>query len=121
MGTKRKMKGRPKASSVGGVSVGDVFYASWGYDQTNIDFVRVEKVSPTGKTVMAMSQKVARSTRGADYVAPDKPHGQSFQLKVRSSDSLVGSYPFARGSTRFGYFHKWEKKPIYQTAMGWGH
>lgn len=28
--------------------VGDVLYSSWGYDQTNIDFYQVLKVTPSG-------------------------------------------------------------------------
>ncbi len=32
--------------------IGSVFYESWGYDQTNIDFAQVVAFSPTGKTVL---------------------------------------------------------------------
>lgn len=32
------------------VQIGDIFYCSWGYDQTNVDFMQVTHVSPTGKT-----------------------------------------------------------------------
>ncbi|MBE3139569.1 MAG: hypothetical protein IMZ53_03195, partial [Thermoplasmata archaeon] len=31
---------------------GDFFYESWGYDQTNIDFLQIIEVSPTKKTVL---------------------------------------------------------------------
>lgn len=109
--------------AVGGVRVGDIFYASWGYDQTNIDFVRVDKVSPTGKTVICrmMSQKLVSSGRGTDRVAPNKPYGSSFRLKVTGEERLRGTYPFARGGTRFGYFWKWKDKPVHQTPIGMGH
>lgn len=33
------------------VEVGTIFVSSWGYDQTNVDFYRVARISPTGKTV----------------------------------------------------------------------
>lgn len=33
------------------VKVGDIFYNSWGYDQTNIDWYQVTKVTPSGKSV----------------------------------------------------------------------
>jgi len=41
------------------VKVGDVFYTSWGYDQTNVDFYVVLSVTPSGKT--AKLQKCARA------------------------------------------------------------
>ncbi len=33
------------------IKKGDIFYTSWGYDQTNYDYIVVMEVSPTGKTV----------------------------------------------------------------------
>jgi hypothetical protein len=107
------------------VKKGGIYYTSWGYDQTNIDFVIVEKVSPTGKTVLCrrMSQKVVKSVPGADYVVPVSPYGKIFRLRVRNGGKwLVGSYPFTRGGVeRRGYFLRWEGKPIYQTPSGLGH
>ena len=32
------------------ISVGSILYSSWGYDQTNIDYYKVTKISTTGKT-----------------------------------------------------------------------
>lgn len=32
--------------------VGDVLYASWGYEQTNVDWYQVVEVKPSGKTVI---------------------------------------------------------------------
>lgn len=34
-----------------------MFYTSWGYDQTNYDYVIVDKVSPTGKTAICRLAK----------------------------------------------------------------
>ena len=33
------------------VEVGDIFAASWGYDQTNVDFYEVVSVTASGKSV----------------------------------------------------------------------
>jgi len=126
----RKKKGfykrkppKQTATSNGGVQKGDIFYASWGYDQTNIDLVIVEKVSPSGKTVLCrmMTQKVDHSGKTADYVTPEKAYGSTFRLQVRSADSLVGTYPYCRGGTRRGSFSRWSGRPLYQTALGFGH
>lgn len=32
------------------IKVGDLFYSSWGYEQTNIEFWKVHSISKTGKT-----------------------------------------------------------------------
>jgi hypothetical protein len=32
------------------VKIGDVFYSSWGYEQTNIEFFKIMSISKTGKT-----------------------------------------------------------------------
>lgn len=46
------------------VEVGDIFYSSWGYDQTNVDFYEVVGLTPSGKSV-----KVRRI--GNKYVSGD--------------------------------------------------
>ena len=33
------------------IKVGDIFYTSWGYDQTNVDFYEVVGLTPSGKSV----------------------------------------------------------------------
>ena len=45
------------------VEVGDVFSASWGYDQTNVDFYEVVGITPSGKSVRlrAIGSHVANS------------------------------------------------------------
>jgi hypothetical protein len=44
--------------------VGDVYATSWGYDQTNVEFYQITKVSPSGKTVSA--QEIGQEIRGTD-------------------------------------------------------
>ena len=36
------------------VKVGDVFVESWGYDQTNVDFVEVVSITKSGKSVRVL-------------------------------------------------------------------
>lgn len=60
-----------------GVQVGDVFYNSWGYEQTNIDFYEVVKLR--GKTqivVRPIKSEVVRSLGFASYMV--KPIKGSF-------------------------------------------
>ena len=47
--------------------VGDIFYTSWGYDQTNIEFFQVVKVSPSSVWVQETGQIVESTDWGRDY------------------------------------------------------
>jgi len=108
------------------VKKGDIFYASWGWEQTNIDFCIIEEVSRTGKTVKCkmMSEKdhyVEGNHPMSENVTPDKPdpNGETFRLHVRkrstSEPYLVGQYPYTQGDKRFGHFWKWDGHPLYQS------
>ena len=51
-----------------------IFYSSWGYDQTNIDYYKVESISKTGKTckiVRIASKKLEDTGFMSERVAPD--------------------------------------------------
>lgn len=52
------------------VDIGDIFYDSWGYDQTNIDFYQVFSVSPSGKS--ARVRKIASRNLGEDGFMSNK-------------------------------------------------
>ena len=117
------------------IEVGQVFYASWGYDQTNIDFVKVIGLTATKKT--AICRMVGKKRVDQWTVAPTEPFGLVFRLQVRQGRDelyLVGSYPFVQGrgilnnadangygyDTRLGSFWLYTK-PVYETPVGMGH
>lgn len=82
------------------IKPGMFFYESWGYDQTNIDYLEVMEVSPTKKTVMCrmVGKKSVESHQQGDSVAPDNSYrGPTlFRLKVSwfgDGCTLNGSYP----------------------------
>lgn len=104
------------------VKVGNIFYASWGYDQTNIEFAQVVEVSLTGKTVMCrmMNQETVPNSEGfmSETVVPSIQTGEVFRLRVKILEGeaiyLKGSYPFC-GGKRYERFWKWDNKPKYQS------
>lgn len=114
--------------------VGQIFYASWGYDQTNIDFVQVVSVSKTGKTVIC--RRLGSKRIDASHVIPTEPYGKPFRLKVKKGKEisaikesvastfqaiwLRGSYPFAGDSMRMDSFSVYHR-PVYETPIGLGH
>ena len=85
--------------------VGDIFYTSWGYDQTNLDFYQVIS-TPTSKTIIL--SRIAQKTsyeghmNGEAMPAKDKLVGDSFSKRV-----CVGDYVKIKGQ----YAHKWDGKP----------
>ena|SRR5438105_543743 len=113
------------------IQIGDIFYESWGYDQTQNDFVQVVSISPTGKSVM-VRMMAARSVT-PNTVAPTIQHGQPFRMLVdrdyHGEPGIKGSYPFCWSqveddpktwSRRLGYFSKYTD-PVYETPAGYGH
>lgn len=54
--------------------VGSVLYSSWGYDQTNVDFYQVVRVSASSVWVVPMSQKITEANSFmSEYVVPNEP------------------------------------------------
>ena len=57
------------------VKIDDMFYTSWGYDQTNTEHYKVVELSPTGKTckVVQIGSKSVKGSEGymSDSVEPD--------------------------------------------------
>jgi hypothetical protein len=82
---------------------GAILASSWGYDQTNVDFYRVEKIKGDWITL----QEIAASDASADSdlamtgrVVPAVPHapkGEPFRRKLRTGSQCVkiSSYEFA--------------------------
>lgn len=97
------------------VKSGDYFYCSWGYDQTNIEYLVVVEVSPTGKTAICqMSSAINVGSEGTeDLLTPGTAYGPTFRMKVKpplgpqGDWCLCGSYPYISGrpeERRFDYF-----------------
>lgn len=97
---------------------GKVFYSCWGYDQTNYDYVIVDKVSPTGKTALCRLAKWEDKGAEGHYIVqkPKKEgYGLPFRLRLKYIDGrpiLRGSYPYCSNqaddpnrSMRKGTFH----------------
>ena len=115
------------------IKAGDYFYESWGYDQTNIDYLRVESVSPSGKSAMCKMarQIVIEAHLTSDSISPGETYGAPFRMMVRFAEwredrdlYLKGSYPFVEnyGSRRMGSFHSCAKETThYQTNSQSGH
>lgn len=120
-----------------GLKVGDYLVNSWGYDQTNVDFFKV--VSLVGKTmveVIPVVSKMVESDYGSVKVVPGdeertfdvclefKKPGDEWPSSWRAGDGPIKKKAKdGRVSLKSGYYwaYKWDGKPEYETAPGWGH
>lgn len=107
--------------------LGEYYSTSWGYDQTNIDFLVILKLSPSGKTAICrMTHPLCvAEERGSDVLTPGgDQYGSTFKMTVRPDGSLRGSYPFCESfdNRRLDTFRPIPLGKVqYQTALGWGH
>lgn len=116
-----------------GINVGDIFYNSWGYDQTNIDYYKVVRLTPAGVEIVPIGKKyVQRNGPGGDQVVPDPD-------SIRDYDTITGIERGGKGSKvcrikgdggRYGPYivlndrhsaTRWNGRPDYQTDSMFGH
>lgn len=66
-----------------GIVPGDVFYTSWGYDQTNVDFYLVTRVTAAKAEVTPIGSTVVDGQGTYQHVVPNPDH-------IREWDVLIG-------------------------------
>jgi hypothetical protein len=125
-----------------GVQEGDFFYASWGYDQTNITWFKVVGLTSKGVKVQEWSSKAERNDGGpVTYVVPgDVPEqdwdwdsedrdddGRPYRRDKKVKTKFLQVYTF-QGQKQvtlnwksYATLHLWDGKPKYETGAGWGH
>lgn len=95
------------------IKPGDIYYTSWGYDQTNVDFYEVIAVAEKSISVREVAQRTTDSDPPADRVVP---------VPGKFVGPILKKVPNANGfSVENHYARKWDGKPAYQTTSGWGH
>ena len=96
------------------LKVGDVLYTSWGYDQTNVDFYEVVETKAKSVVVCKIGSREVEAKQNLSYVAAvtGKCYGKSSVHRVGEGNSVKIDDHYA---------HKWDGKPVYETASGWGH
>lgn len=100
------------------VKVGDYFYTSWGYDQTQVDFYEVVGFSPSGKSIRLCpigKRDVATADNMHAAMVPDNIRRVGDNITVRRRDWTT--------SVLINGHHAslWDGKPKYQTGHGYGH
>ena len=102
---KTKTKTEPKKENIFGVKIGDVFYDSWGYEQTNIDFYQV--VGLKGKTMVELKPvQKKRKNIGycSDLVTPIKDKFINGNYKTRLVDGETKSITRRCNGSKYGLY-----------------
>lgn len=107
--------------------VGDVFYCSWGYDQTNVDFYEVVGVTKSGKSVrvQACRSEMVDDNGPATHVVPvagsvwGSDGVQTKRLRTHYRDGTPCTPAFFVASYADAYL--WDGAAKYETGQGWGH
>lgn len=118
-GTRRAPR-NPAVSPVGHIKPGDVFYDSWGYNMTIVDFYRVVRLTPKGATVVGLkSIETATGYLSGTAVPHHESNGEigTLKFKMYGPDSmyLSGTIKEASGTNhrRKVTLSKWDGKPKY--------
>lgn len=117
---KAEQRAKVKAISIKDqIKEGDIFYSSWGYDQTNVDFFQV--VGFTNK--LALVKKIAERRTATGFMS-----GTTIAIKDKFVSStpikaklLVGNnmnvYGLKMFTGRIGSnLYKWDGKPVYYSS-----
>lgn len=108
--------------------IGDILVSSWGYDQTNIDFYQVTKVTKSSVWLRSIRGQVSEARAYDDMLTPvrdafteDKAHVHRWNL-VHWHGERHWQYQCRLGSKHGGYSASlWDGTARAQTGSGYGH
>lgn len=107
---RKEEKSKARKNIINPFKVDDILYDSWGYDQTNIDFYQVVRVSPKSVWIRAIAgQAVEGSSRHGDYgkIKPIKDHFIDDEIMRKPLQIFSNGKPYV--SSRHGAINKYEE------------
>lgn len=107
-----------KAQSVKGVRVGDVFYRSWGYDQTNVNFYVVVGLTDKCVKLQECGSRAVVEAGGYTEVVADTTRRFGPVMTKRVKEGYSGP---ATAFNSYSDCYKWDGCPKYETGTGYGH
>lgn len=105
--------GKPNKSSVNGLSVGDIWYSTWGYEQTNVDFYEVTKVTKCMVTLTRIGSEKDESGWCQGTCTP-KP-GCYIGKPIRRKFSMYGEQLLVSVNS-YANAYPWDGKPKHYTS-----
>lgn len=129
------------------VEIGDYFYASWGYDQTNVTWFRVVDLTPKGVKIQQVFGATVDDQGPVTHVVPT-PEPYTRETRIYDDEGRVTWDDEGRIATQvtiapivtkrlktyewgsdtvylawksYAGLTKWDGTPKYETGRGWGH
>jgi len=98
------------------IQPGMIFYASWGYDQTNVDFYKITEIHGKMATLQAIGQKTTETTGWAservtadpDRILPEPPMKRLIQQGYNKKPAFSGKHSYHSLSL-------WDGSPLHQS------
>ncbi|MEM9515414.1 MAG: hypothetical protein AAGA42_11220 [Actinomycetota bacterium] len=119
------------------IEVGDLFYGSWGYDQTNIDFYEVIRVTAKKVEIQPIRTDVRSESHGTQQVAPLPGTYRDYDVQIQTGrcdrdrdrqrrTKLCPVRPSWKGDDHIIVLNGDHRAyrytgPVSETAPGWGH
>jgi hypothetical protein len=103
-----------------GVNVGDIFYTSWGYDQTNVDFYQVTKVMGKAVEIRKIQGKVDHGDAFSQYVVALPNHFIGGEPPLKKIPQMQGNSVSIKIES-YAWAHPWDGKPKYESGPHGGH
>ena len=103
-----------KEKAASEMKVGDIYYTSWGYDQTNVDFYKILEVKKSSAVIVEVAGSKVSDNGPSTTVVPS-PEIEIGEPMLKR----MGEYGFKIYS--FAHAHKWDGKPKHETGFGYGH
>jgi hypothetical protein len=100
--------------------VGDILYSSWGYNMTHVDFYKVIKVSPSGKTIslQELHSEIVEGNAGyRGYVMPSNKENRSEKPILNKRVSPTGLLGYSIKVDGHVNAYKWDGKKKYFNRM----
>jgi len=91
-----------------GVKIGDIFYTSWGYEQTNVDFFQVIAVTAKMATVRKISENRNETDWAQGKTLPDKDSFVGKESRRRTCNKYGGLRIINADGSHDAYFHDGE-------------
>jgi hypothetical protein len=115
---KKNLNASIKASDF--YKIGDIVYNSWGYEQTNVEFYQVVKITPKTITVKEIAQEIADESMEGHGMSCDVlgvkdiflENGNEYRLNVKAWNK---DSHYLTGVARYCSFSKWHGRPVYKS------
>jgi hypothetical protein len=99
--------------------VGDYFYRSWGYDQTNADFYKVIGVTPSGKSVRLVQVRTELAEDGSGLIPTEEPYAlygdERPELRRLKLTTWSSELRWVISWNSYSNAYEWDGKPKFDT------